>query len=214
MSRGRKEEIVNSITHGLGAALAIAGLVLLILYAAASRDVWRIVSCSIYGTTLILLYTSSTLYHSFEDPRLKRWFKILDHACIYLLIAGTYTPFTLVTLRGPWGWSLFGIIWLLALAGLVFKLLFIDRFPAVSVTVYLIMGWLAVVAIKPIVERIPAAGLLWLIAGGLLYTLGVVFYVNDKKIRYSHAIWHVFVLGGSICHFIAVLICVLLIRTL
>lgn len=207
--RTHREEIANSLTHAFGIVLAVAGLALLIFYSAGSRDVWRIVSCSIYGTSLILLYTASTLYHSFQSPRLKRWFRILDHACIYLLIAGTYTPFTLVTLRGPWGWSLFAVIWLLAMCGLIFKLLYVDRFPVVSLTVYLLMGWLAVIAIKPIVTHIPSVGLIWLIAGGLLYTVGVVFYVSEKRIRYSHAIWHVFVLGGSICHFIAVMTCIL-----
>lgn len=208
MHRTLREEIANSLTHGLGIALAVVGLVLIVIFVAGSHDVWRIVSCSIYGVTLVMLYSASTLYHSFRNPRVKRWFRILDHACIYLLIAGTYTPFTLVTLRGPWGWSLFGVVWGLALCGLVFKLLFIDRFPIVSVTVYLLMGWMAVVAIKPMVDRLPATGLLWLVAGGLLYTIGVIFYANGNRIRYGHAIWHVFVLGGSICHYIAVIICV------
>ncbi|HSP07254.1 MAG TPA: hemolysin III family protein [Acidobacteriota bacterium] len=210
MHRNIREEIANSLTHGLGVVLAVVGLGLLVVFAVGSHDVWRIVSCSIYGFTLVLLYSASTLYHSFRNPKVKHWFRILDHACIYLLIAGTYTPFTLVTLRGPWGWSLFGIVWTLAACGLAFKLLYIGRFPIVSVTVYMLMGWMAVVAIKPMLERLPVEGLLWLVAGGLLYTVGVVFYATGGKLRYSHAIWHVFVLGGSICHYIAVLTCVLL----
>lgn len=208
--RTLREEIANSITHGFGIALAIAGLVFLVIYSAATGDPWKIVSCSIYGATLVILYTSSTLYHSFQQPRLKRRLQILDHACIYLLIAGTYTPFTLVTLRGPWGWSLFGVIWALALCGLVFKLLFIDRFKVLSVVVYLIMGWLAVIAIKPMMERMSFSSLVWIAAGGLLYTVGVLFYVAERRWRYSHAVWHVFVLGGSACHFVAVVLCVLL----
>jgi hemolysin III len=208
--RTLREEIANSITHGVGIALAIAGLVFLVIYAAGSGDPWKIVSCSIYGATLVILYTSSTLYHSFQQPRLKRRLQILDHGCIYLLIAGTYTPFTLVTLRGPWGWSLFGVIWTLALCGLVFKLLFIDRFRVFSVVVYLLMGWLAVIAIKPMMERMSVPALLWIVAGGLLYTVGVLFYVGERRWRYSHAVWHVFVLGGSACHYIAVVLCVLM----
>lgn len=206
--RSIREEIANTLTHGLGVVLAVVGLVLLIFFAAGSRDVWRIVSCSVYGVTLVMLYSASTLYHSFRNPKIKRWFRVLDHACIYLLIAGTYTPFTLVTLRGPWGWSLFGIVWTLAACGLAFKLLYIDRFPVVSVTVYMLMGWMSVVAIKPMMERLPAEGLLWLVMGGLLYTIGVVFYVKGAKVRYAHAIWHLFVLGGSICHYIAVVTCI------
>lgn len=206
--RTHREELANSLTHAVGVALALVGLVFLLIYAAGSRDAWRIVSCSIYGTTLVVLYTASTLYHSFREPRIKRWFRILDHACIYLLIAGTYTPFTLVTLRGPWGWSLFGTVWGLALCGLIFKLLFIDRFRIVSVCVYLMMGWLAIVAIKPMLELIPLSSLLWIAAGGLFYTVGVLFYVSDRRLRYSHAIWHVFVMGGSVCHYVAIVLCV------
>ena len=209
MHRSVREEIANALTHALGIALAVAGLVVLIVFAARSHDVWRIVSCIVYGVTLVMLYSASTLYHSFRNKKVKRWFRILDHVCIYLLIAGTYTPFTLVILRGPWGWSLFGIVWGLAICGLIFKLLFIGRFPAVSLSVYLLMGWMAVVAIKPMMERLPREGLIWLAAGGLLYTVGVIFYASGERLRYSHAIWHAFVLGGSICHYIAVIICVI-----
>ncbi|MGB3851963.1 MAG: hemolysin III family protein [Tunicatimonas sp.] len=203
-----REEIANSITHGLGAALSIAGLTILVVWAAQYGNVWHVVSVSIYGSSLIVLYLASTLYHSFRQPRVKRIFKVADHAAIYGLIAGTYTPFMLVNLRGPWGWSLFGTIWGLALAGILFKLFFTGRFERVSLVIYLLMGWLCVVAVKPMVAEIATGGLLWLIAGGLSYSLGVVFY-RWESLRYHHAIWHVFVLAGSICHFFAVLFYVL-----
>ncbi len=203
-----REEIANSITHGIGAALSIAGLTVLVVLAALYGDAWHVVSVSIYGSSLVLLYLASTLYHSFRQPRVKRFFKIADHAAIYLLIAGTYTPFMLVSLRGPWGWSLLGTIWGLAVVGIVFKFFFIGRYERLSLVIYLLMGWLCVVAAQPMITRIPAGGLLWLVAGGLAYSLGVIFY-RWEVLRYNHAIWHLFVLAGSICHFFAILFYVL-----
>jgi len=202
------EEIVNSITHGLGVVLSIAGLIVLVVLGAIHGNAWHVVSFSIYGSTLIILYLASTLYHSFQKPKLKRVFKILDHSAIYVLIAGTYTPFMLVNLRGPWGWSLFGIIWGLAILGIIFKLFFIDRYERLSLVIYLLMGWICIVAAKQMMLEIPMGGLAWLIAGGLLYTLGVLFF-RWEKLRYNHAIWHLFVLGGSICHYFSILFYVL-----
>ena len=199
-----KEEIANSITHGIGAALSIAGLVVLVVFAATQGDVWHIVSFSIYGSTLILLYLASTLYHSFPQPRVKRIFKIIDHSSIFLLIAGTYTPFMLTSLRGIWGWSLFGVVWGLAITGIVFKSIFISRFKKVSILVYILMGWLCILVVRQMIEHIPYLGLLWLLAGGLCYTLGVNFYAW-KSLPYHHAVWHLFVLGGSICHYFSIL---------
>ena len=167
-------------------------------------DVWRVVSFSIYGATLIILYLMSTLYHSFTNPTLKRIFHLLDHSAIFLLIAGTYTPFTLVSLRGGWGWTLFGLIWACAIAGITFKVFFLDKLRVVSVFFYVGMGWLAMIAIDPLLEVIPFSGFIWLALGGLSYTLGVVFYLW-KKLPYSHTIWHLFVLAGSIFHFLCVL---------
>ncbi|KAB2879181.1 hemolysin III family protein [bacterium] len=202
------EEIANSITHGIGAALSIAGLVILVVMAALHGDAWHIVSCSIYGASMIMLYTASTLYHTFQSPKVKHAMRILDHSSIYLLIAGTYTPFTLISLRGPWGWSLFGVIWGLALTGIIFKLYFTGRFNKASTIIYVLMGWIAVIAIKPMIDIIPIGGLALLFGGGLSYTLGVIFYVW-KKLPYHHAVWHLFVLGGTILHFFAILFFVL-----
>ncbi|MGB7055713.1 MAG: hemolysin III family protein [bacterium] len=202
------EEIANSITHGIGAGLSVVGLIVLVVLATLYGDVWRIVSFSIYGATLIILYLASTLYHSFRNRRVKRIFKILDHSTIFLLIAGTYTPFLLVSLRGVWGWILFGIIWALAVSGIVFKALCIDRFRKLSVLIYILMGWLCLIAVRQMVVRIPLGGLIGLTAGGVLYTAGVVFYAW-RKLKFSHAIWHLFVLGGSICHYFSILFYVL-----
>jgi hemolysin III len=167
------------------------------------------VGYGIYGATLVCLYTASALYLGIPSSRLKRALKIFDHCAIYLLIAGTYTPFLLVNLRGGWGWSLFRIIWGLALAGILFKFWFVDHFQILSTTVYLLMGWLAVIAVKPLLTMVPAAGLIWLLAGGLLYTTGIVFFAW-KTIPYNHVIWHVFVMAGSACHYLAVLYSVVL----
>jgi hemolysin III len=202
--RSDREENLNALTHAVGAALSIAGLSVLVAHAASEGDPWRVVSFSIYGATLVTLYLASTLYHTFRRPRLKHYLRLADHSAIFLLIAGTYTPFTLVNMRGPWGWTLFGIIWGLAIAGVTMKLLFGPRFMAVSVSLYIAMGWIVVIAIKPTLESIPAAGILWMVMGGVAYTSGVVFFAW-KTLPYSHAIWHLFVMAGSMCHFIAVL---------
>ncbi len=202
------EEIINSVTHGAGILLSIAALVLMVVFASLSGSAVHVVSCAIFGVTLILLYTASTLYHGIPYPRVKRILKICYHCCIYLLIAGTYTPFLLVTLRGALGWTLFGVIWFLALLGVLFKLFFIHRFKIVSTIAYVLMGWIIILAIKPLMAALPAGGLIFLVAGGLAYSLGVIFYAW-KKLPFNHAIWHLFVLAGSICHFFAVLFYVL-----
>jgi hemolysin III len=198
------EEIANAITHGIGLLLSIAGFVVLLVLAALRGTAWHIVACSIYGTTLICLYAASTLYHAVISPRVKRALRIFDHSAIYLLISGTYTPFLLVSLRGPWGWSLFGVIWGLALAGVLFKFWFVERFAILSTAVYIAMGWLVVIAAKPVITHLSLTAIIWLLAGGLSYTGGVIFFAA-KRIPYSHAIWHLFVLAGSICHYFAVL---------
>jgi hemolysin III len=203
------EELANSLTHGVGLGLSIAGFIVLVVLAAMSGSAWRILSCAVYGTTLICLYTASTLYHSIHSRRLQRVLKICDHSAIYLLIAGTYTPFLLVNLRGSWGWSLFAVIWGLAMAGILFKVWFVEHFSVLSTVVYLLMDWLALLAVKPMLLRLPHSGLLWLRVGGVLYTLGVVFYAW-KKVPYNHAIWHSFVIAGSTCHYFAVLCSVIL----
>lgn len=203
------EELANTITHGIGLALSIAGFVVLLVLAAVRGSPRHIVSCAVYGATLVCLYAASTLYHGIPSPRRKRALRIFDHCAIYLLIAGTYTPFLLVNLRGGWGWSLLGIVWGFAMAGIVFKFGFVDHFPFLSTVIYLLMGWLAVIALKPLLAAVPASGLLWLLAGGLLYTLGVVFYAW-KRLPYNHVIWHLFVLAGSTCHYVAVLYSVVL----
>ncbi len=197
------EEVVNAVTHGIGALLSVAGLVLLMVLAYFHGNIWHIISFSIYGTTLVLLYLASTLYHSITNERIKRIFKILDHSAIYLLIAGTYTPFTLVPLHGVLGWTVFGVVWGLAMIGIVLKIFFAGRFNIISTLCYLGMGWFIVFAIKPLIATVPTLGMTWLLVGGLFYTLGSVFYLW-KKIPYNHAIWHLFVLAGSISHFIAV----------
>jgi hemolysin III len=201
--RPRREEIVNAVTHGVGAVIAVVVTTLLVVMASLRDGAWSIVSVSVFGTTLIALYTSSTLYHAARRPAVKARLKVLDHASIYLLIAGTYTPFTLVTLRGGWGWSLFGVIWGLAVTGVVFKLLRTGRFPRLSTAVYIAMGWIVIIAIVPLVHALSAPTLALLVAGGVAYTAGTLFYHNHR-IPYSHAVWHVFVLAGSFLHVAAV----------
>ncbi len=202
------EEIANSITHGIGAGLSIAGLTLLVVLASLYGNVWHIVSFSIYGSTLIILYLASTLYHSLPNPKVKHVFKIIDHSAIFLLIAGTYTPFLLVNMRGVWGWTLFGILWGLTILGIIFKILFIYRFQKLSLVFYLAMGWMSVLAFKQMVATIDTGGLIWIGVGGLAYTAGIIFYVWHR-LPYHHAIWHLFVLAGSICHYFAILFYVL-----
>jgi hemolysin III len=201
------EEIANAVTHGLGVALSAAGFVIMVALALRWGDAWRIASVTIYGITLVLLYTASTLYHSVTNERAKHVLKIVDHSSIYLLIAGTYTPFTLVTLRGPWGYSLFAIVWTIALAGVAAEAFWVYRPKWVSTLVFLGMGWIVVIAIKPLIAGLPPVGLWLLIAGGLSYTIGTAFYVL-KRTPYMHAVWHLFVLGGSVCHFLAVVLAV------
>ncbi len=203
-----REEIASSLIHGIGVGLAIAALVVMAVFSSMRGTVWHVVSCSIYGATLVLLFSASTLYHSIPWPRVKRTLKILDHSAIYLLIAGTYTPFLLGPLKGPWGWSLFGVIWGLALGGVAFKLFFAGRFKLLSTLIYVGLGWIVVVAIRPLWHSLPLGGLLWLVAGGVFYTVGTVFYLG-RRIPYNHAIWHVFVLAGSLCHFFSVLLYVI-----
>jgi hemolysin III len=197
------EEVAHSVTHGVGLLASLAGLFVLAVLAAGTGDPWRIVACSVYAVTLVVLYATSTLYHAFSATRARRVLQVLDHSAIFLLIAGTYTPFALVSLRGPWGWTLFSIVWSLAVAGVTVKAVFGTRWPIFSTALYLAMGWTAVIAVKPMLAHVPPGGILWLVAGGLAYTSGVVFYAWGR-LPYSHAVWHVFVLAGSVCHFIAV----------
>ena len=196
--------LANAITHGVGALLAIAGAVYLIVVSTRG-SVWLVVSCSIFAGTLVLVYVCSTLYHSLVRTRARHVLHVLDHAAIYLLIAGTYTPFTLVSLRGAVGWSLFGIVWSLALAGILFKSVAVGQFEAASTAVYLFQGWVVIFATRPLMHAISPHGLLWLGAGGLAYTFGVVFFAMDR-IQYFHAAWHLFVMAGSIAHYFAILL--------
>lgn len=198
------EEIAHAVTHGIGAGLSVAGLTVLVVLATLFGNVSQIVSFSIYGATLIILYLASTLYHSFQHPPVKHFFKIMDHAAIFLLIAGTYTPFLLIGVGGVLGWTLLVIIWLLAIIGVCLKTVFINRFDKLSVAAYILMGWLSVVVLRELFLNIPFEGLIWLAVGGVIYTIGTIFYIL-QRIRYTHAIWHLFVLGGSLCHYFAVL---------
>ena len=197
-------ERFNSISHTVGAALAAIGGVILIVAAARTGDPWKIVSCSVYAVMLLTLYITSTLYHSVRG-KAKAVLQRLDHCAIYLLIAGTYTPFMLVTLRGPWGWSLFGVVWSLALFGIVQEYVYAKGARILSLVIYVAMGWLIVIGIKPLLAALEWNGFLWLVAGGLCYTGGIAFYATDHKLRHGHGIWHLFVLAGSSCHFIAIL---------
>ncbi len=199
-----REEIANSITHGIGFLLSIVGLVVLVVSASADGDPWKVVSFSVYGGTLVALYLASTFYHSFHSPRLKHALRVVDHCAIYLLIAGTYTPFTLLNLRGPLGWTLFGIIWGLAAIGIGAKAFHVDRYPILTPLIYIAMGWIGAFAALPSLELIPAPGIALLFAGGVTYTLGVIFYALER-LPYNHAIWHLFVLFASAFHFFAVL---------
>ncbi len=200
----KDEEAANTLICGLGLLLSVVGLAALVTPVALHGDAWQVVSFSIYGATLILLYAASAIYHAVRSPRLKRLFEMVDQSAIYLLIAGTYTPFTLVTLRSPFGWSLFGVIWGLALAGILVTLLFpAEKLQVFSSLSYLVMGWLILAGFGPLMEKLPAGGPFWLVAGGVLYSAGVPVFFFKKK-RFAHAVWHLFVLGGSICHYAAV----------
>ena len=198
------EELANSVSHGVALVAAVLGAPVLVVSAVRKGDPAGVVGASVFAATMVLLYLASTLYHALPGPRAKRILRMLDHGAIYLLIAGTYTPFTLGVLRGGWGWALFGIVWGLAAAGIVLKAVGGVRFPILSTIVYLGMGWLVVVAAEPVLQRVPLPGLLWLLAGGLMYTAGVGFYAATR-LRYAHLVWHLFVVVGTTCHFVAVL---------
>ncbi len=197
------EEQLNILSHGLGFLLSIPASVFVILKASLHGDAWQIVSVSIYAASMMMLYLASTLYHSAKNPEKRHKLNVFDHASIYLLIAGTYTPFLLVTLRGAWGWSLFGVIWAAAIGGVIFKLFYTGRFNIISTVAYVVMGSIVLVAIKPLVANLSLPGLYWLLAGGVSYIIGAVLYLQHKM-PYHHAIFHLFVLGGSVCHYIAV----------
>jgi hemolysin III len=199
------EEIANSITHGVALLASITAVPVLVITAVRRHDPWQVAGGAVFGATLVLLYLASTLYHALPVGTAKRVFRVLDHSAIYLLIAGTYTPFTLGALRGPWGWSLLGIIWTLALLGILAKSTMGFRFPRLSTVLYAAMGWLVLIAIRPLVTHVSPAGLAWLFAGGVCYTAGIAFYATDKRLRYGHALWHLFVVAGSACHVVAVL---------
>ncbi len=202
------EEVLHAVTHGAGALLSIAGLSWMLYIAIPTADPWRITASVVYGSSLIMLFLASTVYHTFHRSPHKHLYKLLDHCAIYLLIAGTYTPFLLVALRSSTGWWLFGTIWALATAGVLTKLWFRHRFPKLALASYLLMGWLVVIAAPQVVDAIGTGGMIWLLAGGLSYTIGAVFYAA-KRVSYNHAIWHVFVLAGGVCHFVAVVLYVL-----
>lgn len=204
-TESRGEEIANSVSHGIGLLAALAAVPVLVLGAVQRGGAAGIVGASVFAATIVLLYLASTLYHALPRKRAKRVFRILDHGAIYLLIAGTYTPFTLGVLRGAWGWALFGLVWSLAVAGVVLKAVGRVRHPTLSTCLYLAMGWLVLIAAKPLWLRVPPWGLFWLLAGGIAYTAGVAFFAA-RRVRYSHFVWHLFVLAGTACHFIAVLL--------
>jgi hemolysin III len=197
------EEVANAITHGIGAFLSIVALVILVVSASIYGNTWQIVSAAIYGFSMVFLYTMSTLYHSIRGGKFKDILNQFDHSAIFLLIAGTYTPITLVGLQGAWGWSIFGVIWALALAGIVCKVFFMEQTFKFSSFFYLAMGWMFLVAIKPMIDRLPSASLYWLLAGGFFYSVGVVFYLWRNK-KFMHSVFHLFVLGGTVCHFFSI----------
>ena len=202
------EELANSITHGIGAVLAVVALGVLTACATLFGNAWHIISCGIFGVTLILLYTTSTLYHSVQPPQVKVVLRVLDRSAVFLLIAGTYTPFVLVNIRGPWGWSIFAVVWTIALLGVIFQVSLLRRWPVASVGLYVGMGFIIVVVIKPLLASLTAAGLVLLIAGGAVYILGLLFY-GWRRLPYHHAVWHLFVLAGSTFHFFTVLLYVI-----
>ncbi len=202
------EDIANSVSHGIGLGMSVVGLALLVTIGWLHGEAVHIISGAIYGCTLVLLFLASTVYHSMTQPKWRRVFRIVDHSAIYLLIAGTYTPFTLVVLPDPWGIWIFGIVWSLAIIGVIYKIFFFGKFPGLSLALYLGMGWTIVVAIKPLFENLPMGGLILLLGGGLLYTIGVVFYVWEK-LFFNHAIWHLFVLAAAVCQYMSVLLYVM-----
>jgi hemolysin III len=198
-----REEIAHSVTHGIGAFLAIGGMVVLIIHATSFGSARHVLSCSVFGTSLILLYSASTLYHGIQQPALKNILRIIDHSSIYLLIAGTYTPFTLLNLRGAWGWSLFGVVWGIALIGIILQFTALRKMKYLRLVLYITMGWAALVAIKPLAASVPIRAFMLIVAGGLAYTVGIIFYLW-RRLPYHHAIWHLFVLSGSSLHYLAV----------
>lgn len=198
------EEIANSVTHGVALLASIAALPVLLIAASGRHDALQLVGSAVFGVTLVLLYAASTLYHAIPAPEAKRVLRVLDHGAIYLLIAGTYTPFTLGALRGPIGWTLLATIWVLALFGILAKCVYRFRYPRLSTALYIGMGWLIVLALRPLITHVSPPGLLWLLVGGICYTAGVAFYATDARLRYGHAVWHGFVAAGSVCHFYAV----------
>ena len=202
------EERINIVSHAIGFILSIVALVLLVRHASLHGNVWHIVSFSVFGASLIILYATSTVYHSVKQPELRSRLRIMDHASIYVLIAGTYTPFTLVTLNGSTGWVIFGVSWGLALSGIILKLFFTGKYKLISTLMYVFMGWIIVFAIKPLINNLSSDGLFWLVTGGMAYTIGAILY-SIKKIKFNHAIFHVFVLMGSFCHFVSVFFYVL-----
>lgn len=206
----KNEEIMNAVTHGIGAGLSIAGLVVLVVFASMHGDAWKIVASAIYGASMIVLYTASTLYHSFSKTKVASKLNMFDHISIYYLIAGSYTPFMLVNLRGGWGWSIFGVVWACAIAGTVLKIIYGNKLRKVSTIIYLAMGWMIIIAIYPFVKNVETGGIILVVLGGLSYTVGVIFY-KWKSLPFNHAIWHLFVLAGTVLQFFAVLFYVVLI---
>jgi hemolysin III len=202
--QSRGEEIANSISHGIGLVAALVATPFLVLQAVRRGDTGFIVGASVFAATMVLLYLASTLYHALPIGKAKRVFRVIEHSAIFLLIAGTYTPFTLGVLRGAWGWTLLGLVWGLAVAGVALKTLNRMSHPIISTSLYLLMGWLILIAVNPLYARVPASGLLWLVAGGVAYTAGVAFFAADSRLRYSHFIWHLFVMAGTACHYFAV----------
>lgn len=203
--QSREEEVANSLSHGFGLVAAFVATPRLIERAVKDGDAGFIVGASVFAATMVLLYLASTLYHALPAGRAKRVFRVIEHSAIFLLIAGTYTPFTLGVLRGAWGWTLLGLVWGIAATGVTLKALNRLTHPVLNTGLYLLMGWLVVIAVQPLSDRVPASGLIWLVAGGLAYTLGVVFFALDSRLRYGHFIWHLFVLAGTACHYFAVL---------
>ena len=202
-SESLSERLFNTITHGIGSILSIVALVLMVVYASYNSDAWSIVGVSIFGTTLILLYMSSTLYHAFSNGRVKQIFKTLDQSFIYLLIAGTYTPVLLITLRNTLGWTVFGLVWAMAIGGIIHRIFFFDKLKRLSLVSYIVMGWLSLIVFKSLLNAAPAELVVWLLIGGAFYTGGLIFY-SWEKLPFNHAIWHLFVLGGSFSHFMGI----------
>lgn len=207
--RDRLEEVINSALHGVGLAACVGGTAVLVTLASLWGSAWHIVSFSIYGASLIVLYATSTVYHGMRHPGRKRVLRVMDHASVFLLIAGTYTPFTLVPLNGGWGWSIFGVVWGFSLLGIAFKLFFTGRFDRISTLLYVLLGWVMLIAVVPLVRTVPVGGLVLLLLGGISYTVGAGLYLL-KRIPFNHALWHVFVLAGSALHFFSILFYVLL----